>query len=302
MLLATKYRPKTFDEVVGQDVSKKRLQNLIKSNEYSNSIFVGSSGSGKTTCAKILAQEIDGEIHELDCASHNGVADIKDIVDNARIPSLIKKVKVFVLDECQTLSSAAWSSLLIVLEEKLPTAIFIFCTTDEQKIPKTIFSRIQRFDFVPISEANLLKRLKFVCQQENISIADDSLKVIAESAEGSMRQALTNLDTCLSYGELDVTSVRRSLNWIGGKIFVALSEAVHAHDSEKIISYVTAVYQKGYEMHQFVKRFLDYCISQNDLQLMQTLLTTIQDIRYDDNPKIIIIARLLTFGGDGNES
>ena len=152
-MLAQKYRPQSFDEVIGQDVTVRILQNQIKDKNYSHSmLFTGNAGCGKTTCARIFANQIDGEIHELDCASHNGVADIKEIIDKARVKSLVHEYKVFILDECHTLSSAAWPALLITLEENLPHTIFIFCTTDVQKIPSTIISRVQRFNFLPISE------------------------------------------------------------------------------------------------------------------------------------------------------
>ena len=143
-MLANKYRPTSFDDVLGQDVTVKILQNQIKDNNYSHAmLFTGNAGCGKTTCARIFANMIDGEIHELDCASHNGIADIKEIINKARIKSLIHEYKVFILDECHTLSSAAWPALLITLEENLPNTIFILCTTDSQKVPNTIISRVQ---------------------------------------------------------------------------------------------------------------------------------------------------------------
>ena len=297
-MLANKYRPKTFDEVIGQEVSKTLIQNQLKSKNYSNSIFVGNSGCGKTTCAKLVASAIDGEIYEYDCASRNGVADVKAIIEQARVPSILKPYKVYILDECQTLSSAAWSSMLIALEEKIPNVVFIFCTTDPQKIPNTIFSRVQRYDFGPIPDSMIIDRLKFVCQEESISIEDEPLSLIAESAEGSMRQALTNLDKCVTFGKLDVVSVRRVLNFVGGKIFDALYDAVVAKDIDKIVELVELTFMKGYEMHQFTRRFLEYAMKRKNIQLVDLLLETWNDIKYDDSPKTLIIARLMTYGGD----
>ena len=110
--------------------------------------------------------------------------------------------KVFILDECHTLTPQAWSSMLITLEENLPHSIFIFCTTDAQKIPNTIISRVQEFNFIPITENNIVNRLKYICEKENISIEEESIKTIAKVSEGNLRQALTNLDKCILYNDL----------------------------------------------------------------------------------------------------
>src|SRR5574344_561450 len=194
-MLANKYRPTSFDDVLGQDVTVKILQNQIKDNNYSHAmLFTGNAGCGKTTCARIFANMIDGEIHELDCASHNGIADIKEIINKARIKSLIHEYKVFILDECHTLSSAAWPALLITLEENLPNTIFILCTTDSQKVPNTIISRVQRFNFMPIGDNLIHQRIAEVCNKENLQIKDDAISIITKSANGSLRQSLTNLD------------------------------------------------------------------------------------------------------------
>ena len=142
MSLANKYRPKNFDEVVEQDMICNILQKQISEATYSHALlFKGNAGCGKTTVAKILATAINGEILELDCASHNGVAEIKEIIENAKVPSLIYEYKVFILDECHMLTSQAWSSLLITLEENIPHAVFIFCTTnyrDDKKIIEAV--------------------------------------------------------------------------------------------------------------------------------------------------------------------
>lgn len=295
--LANKYRPQTFDDVSGQDVTITVLKHQIEQDAYSHTIlFAGYAGCGKTTCAKIFANSIDGEIYELDCASHNGVEEIRKIVDDSRTQSLIHKYKVYILDECHTLSAQAWSSLLIVLEENLPKTIFIFCTTDTQKIPNTIMSRVQRFNFLPITNKVIYDRLKYVCEKENITIEDEALKTLSKSSNSSMRQALTNLDKCLMYGELTDSNIRKVLNIVSDDIMSDLYDVIIGKDNAKIIKYVLDIYNNGYELHLFMRKFLDYCLAnQKDLRIIDTCLTILQDIKYDDNPKNIIIARFLTW-------
>ncbi len=295
MTLANTYRPTEFSDVCDQEVICKILNKQIESKSYSHAIlFSGPAGCGKTTSARIFANKIDGEIFEYDCASHNGVADIKEIIENARVRSLINTYKVFILDEAHTLSSQAWSAMLITLEENLPNSIFIFCTTDTQKIPNTIISRVQRFNFIPISNNSIIDRLKFVCNNENISIEDLALNHIANHANGNLRQALTDLDMCILYGELTDSNVCKVLNIVSDNIMENLSTAYIEKNINDIINIVTSLYEHGYELHLFIKQFLNYCLNNKlDMSLIDCILTIMQDIRYDDSPKNIIIARLI---------
>lgn len=294
MTLANKYRPTEFNDVKDQDVCVKVLEKQIETESYSHAIlFAGSAGCGKTTTARIFANKIDGEIIELDCASHNGVADIKEIVEMARTKPLLHKYKVIILDECHTLTPQSWASLLITLEETLPYAIFIFCTTDTQKIPNTIISRVQRFNFIPISESSIRTRIEEISKIENIEIDEWSIAYIAKSANGNLRQALTNFDKCLLYGSLHPDDVCKVLNIVSINVMDELYSMYINKSREDIIRIIEALYNNGYELHQFVRQFLDYCVTKNNMELLERLLTILQDIRYDDSPKNIIIARLI---------
>lgn len=293
-MLANKYRPTSFDDVLGQDVTVKILQNQIKDNNYSHAmLFTGNAGCGKTTCARIFANMIDGEIHELDCASHNGIADIKEIINKARIKSLIHEYKVFILDECHTLSSAAWPALLITLEENLPNTIFILCTTDSQKVPNTIISRVQRFNFMPIGDNLIHQKIAEVCNKENLQIKDDAISIITKSANGSLRQSLTNLDKCVFYKDLTEDSVRKVLSIVSYDIFEKLDDAIENKKAEVIIDLINEVYNNGYELHQFVRQYLDYASTKN-FKVAKILVNLLNEIRYDESPKVIIIARFIT--------
>ena len=297
MTLANKYRPKDFTDVTDQDVCTTVLTNQLNKGTFNHAqLFAGNAGCGKTTCARIFANKINGEIIELDCPTHGGVADIKEIVEKARTKPLIKDYKVFILDECHCITKEAWSSLLIVLEENLTSSIFIFCTTDTQKIPNTIISRVTRLNFLPISDNGIRNRITTVCNNENINITANAIEYIIKSAKGNMRQALTNIDKCLLYTDntIDENIVCKVLGIVPSEVIQRLIEAFHNKDINNIISIINEVYNNGYELHMFITELLDYCLDNNiDIDLINRILTINQDIRYDDSPKNIIIARLI---------
>jgi DNA polymerase III, gamma/tau subunits len=295
--LANKWRPQEFSDVIGQNVNTTILSTQIENKSYSHAmLFAGNAGCGKTTCAKIFANKIDGEIFELDCSKNNGVADIAHIIEIAEAAPIVHTYKVFILDECHVLSSQAWPTLLITLEKSIPHSIFILCTTDTQKIPATIISRVQRYNFVPISDKLIENRLHYICNEENISIEDEAISIIAHNSKNCMRQALTDLDKCMLYGELNATNIRKVLNIISDNILEYVYEAVVNNNNEQIISLINNLYNEGYELHLFIKTFLDYCLNNlKDIHIIDTILTINQDIKYDASPKSIIIARLLTW-------
>lgn len=168
--LAVKYRPKTFDDVVEQSATKVILQQQLDSGEIKNAyLFCGGAGTGKTTCARIMANEINkgfGNPIELDAASNNSVDDVREIIQQAKTSSLDSEYKIFIIDECHSLSNQAWQAFLKLLEEPPAKSVFIFCTTEKNKIPKTILSRVQQFDFQRISTNAIAGRLTEVLKQE----------------------------------------------------------------------------------------------------------------------------------------
>lgn len=169
--LAVKYRPKTFDDVVEQSSIKVILEQQLSTGTFKHAyLFCGGAGTGKTTCARIFANEINknsGNPIEIDAASNNGVDDVREIIQQAKTKSLDSEYKVFIIDECHSLSNTAWQAMLKLIEEPPAKSIFIFCTTDPQKIPKTILSRVQRYDFNRISQEGIVKRLKHIIDKEN---------------------------------------------------------------------------------------------------------------------------------------
>ena len=184
--LANKYRPKRFEDVSEQGAIKTIIENQIKDNDIRNAyLFCGGAGTGKTTCARIVADMINdgkGKPIELDAASNNSVDDVRKIINDSKFKALDSKYKIYIIDECHSLSNAAWQAMLKLLEEPPASTIFIFCTTDPQKIPRTILSRVQRYNFQRISKEGIIKRLKYIIDCENIRIdkteTDDFKKLI----------------------------------------------------------------------------------------------------------------------------
>lgn len=169
--LAVKYRPTTFEDIVEQDAIKLILQQQLKTGETKNTyLFCGPAGDGKTTTARIFAKEINkgqGNPIEMDAASNSGVDDVRNISQQAQTKSFDSEYKVFIIDECHSISNTGWQAFLKLIEEPPAKSIFIFCTTNPERIPKTILSRVQRYDFRRISERGIVDRLKYILDKEN---------------------------------------------------------------------------------------------------------------------------------------
>ena len=169
--LAIKYRPKTWEDVSEQSSTKLILQQQLQSGEVKNAyLFCGPAGCGKTTCARIFANDInhgEGNPIELDAASNNGVDDVREIINQAKTKSLDSEYKIFIIDECHALSNSAWQAMLKIIEEPPAKSIFIFATTNPERIPKTILSRVQRYDFNRISTEGVVDRLRYILDEEN---------------------------------------------------------------------------------------------------------------------------------------
>ena len=267
--LAVKYRPKTFDEVAEQSATKIILQQQLESGNVKNAyLFCGGAGTGKTTCARIFANEINkgqGSPVELDAASNNSVDDVREIITQSKTTSLDSEYKIFILDEVHALSNSAWQAMLKVLEEPPKKSIFIMCTTDPQKIPKTILSRVQRYDFQRISYLSIVERLGVVYLNEgHETISDgsgDALGYIAKLAQGGMRDALTMLDKCLAYSnDLTIENVVKALGLSDYETLTAFLGVCIDHDRFDKIELVNRVYMSGNDLKRFIKDFTNFVI------------------------------------------
>ncbi len=267
--LALKYRPKTFDDVVEQRAIRQILQEQVATKTHKNAyLFTGGAGTGKTTCARILANEInnqEGSPIELDAASNNGVDDVRNIINDAKFKALDAEFKVYIIDECHSLSNGAWQAMLKLIEEPPAKTIFIFCTTDPQKIPATILSRVQRYDFQRITYEGILSQLMFIMEEEQVKYERPALEYIAKLAEGGMRDAITLLDKCLSFAEnLALTDVIEVLGAVDYDTMFALMDEIILHrDAGVVVRQIGEIHRAGIDLKQFMRQFcwflLDVC-------------------------------------------
>ena len=266
MNLAGKYRPKIFSDMTEQSVICEILENISNQDEIDcrNFLFIGSQGVGKTTCARALALKLNngnGEPIELDAASHGGVDDIRQLVQQMKTYPVNCKWKVFIIDECHALSPQSWQSLLLVLESNPARSIVCLCTTNPEKIPATILSRVQVFQLSKISTKGIHDRLVHVIECENkegrnISFDDDAIEYIAKLASGGMRDALTLLDKALCFStNITLENISKSLNIPNYSDFFDLLSAYAQKDNVKISDIVDKVYNSGIN---FVKWFQDF--------------------------------------------
>ena len=327
--LALKYRPKTFDDVVEQNSIKKILIRQLETETFKSAyLFAGPAGDGKTTCARIFANEINrgqGNPIEMDAASHNSVEDVRKINEQARTKSLDSEYKIFIIDECHSLSNSAWQAMLKLIEEPPAKTIFIFATTDPQKIPKTILSRVQRYDFQRITAKGIEDRLNYILKQEDIKTYDaESIEYLSKIAEGGMRDALTLLDKCLSYNEtLGIENVIKALGTVNYSTMFNITDSIIFRESGKIIKYIEDLYLSGIDLKQFIKSYMQFILDANKyiltrnfdyitlpvnyenelkeyknhseaiFKLLETLINLNATIKWETSPKSLIEATLL---------
>lgn len=276
--LALKYRPKTFDDVVGQENIIAILKNQIDQKGFRQAyLFTGGAGTGKTTSARIFASMLDGEVIEIDGASNNSVDDVRRVRDSAQFKPISKQYKIFIIDEVHMLSTGAFNALLKTLEEPPAHAIFIMATTDPQKIPATILSRVQRFDFKRIPTKKIESRLRHILLAEDISVntddeksvSDDALEYIAKLANGGMRDAISLLDTCLGYKEnLRLEDISEILGTTSYDSFFSLMNGILAKDAALIIEAVEQLHQNGKDLKHFVKEFIQFVVDLNKIKII----------------------------------
>ena len=296
---ARKYRPSTFDSVVGQRALTTTLKNAIATGKLAHAyLFCGPRGVGKTTCARIFAKTINclsplanGEacnqcescqafneqrsynIHELDAASNNSVEDIRTLIDQVRIPPQIGKYKVYIIDEVHMLSQAAFNAFLKTLEEPPHHAIFILATTEKHKILPTILSRCQIYDFNRINVQDAVSHLQYVAQKEGIQAEPEALTVIAQKADGGMRDALSIFDQVVSFtgGNITYQGVIENLNVLDYEYYFSLVDLFLGNKAADTMVLLNEILRKGFDAHHFItglaSHFRDLLVSKDPITL-----------------------------------
>ena len=264
---ARKYRPESFKDVVGQQAITNTLSNAIKNNHLAQALlFTGPRGVGKTTCARILAKMINHDgtqspdedfafnIFELDAASNNSVDDIRNLIDQVRIPPQVGKYKVYIIDEVHMLSASAFNAFLKTLEEPPKHAIFILATTEKHKIIPTILSRCQIFDFKRITVTDAKNYLSYIAEQEGVQAEEDALHIIAQKADGAMRDALSIYDRVVSFSGNQLTrqAVTENLNVLDYDTYMKVTDLLVDHNIPDILVQYNQILSSGFDGHHFI--------------------------------------------------
>ncbi len=282
--LYRKWRPKVFADVVGQSHITETLMNEIMTGRHSHAyLFTGSRGTGKTTCAKIFAKAVncqhpvngdpcnqcdicrgidDGsilDVVEIDAASNNGVDNIRDIRDEAKFTPVNGQYRVYIIDEVHMLSPGAFNALLKTLEEPPEHVKFILATTEVQKLPATILSRCQRFDFKRIRPEDIAGRITYVAGQENLNLTAEAANLIARLADGALRDALSILDQCISHGrDIDEAVVNEVVGLAGKDHLFALADSILRHDSAAALNQINLLYNGSCEMDRLCNELINH--------------------------------------------
>ena len=292
---ASEYRPKEFSDMIGQDAIVKTLSNAIKNDKIPQALlFCGPRGVGKTSCARILAKQINNleenfeyNIFELDAASNNSVEDIRSITDQIRIPPQIGKYKVYIIDEVHMLSNAAFNAFLKSLEEPPKHVVFILATTEKNKIIPTILSRCQIYDFKKVDVVDITELLKNICTDKKIKFDENSLSLIAEKSDGSIRDSLSMFDRLVSFTDSNLTmdEVTANLNVLDYETYFELSTLIIKKDIPGILTKYNDIFIRGFDDVNLLNG-----LSRHLREILISKLGSsdkLSDLRNEFNPKYI---------------
>lgn len=309
---ARKYRPQTFKDVVGQQAITSTLVNAIENNHLAQALlFTGPRGVGKTTCARILARKINQvgyddpnedfafNVFELDAASNNSVENIRELIDQVRIPPQTGNYKVYIIDEVHMLSNAAFNAFLKTLEEPPKHAIFILATTEKHKIIPTILSRCQIFDFKRITIQDAKAHLAEVAQSQNITFEEDALQIIAQKADGAMRDALSIFDRVVSYcgNHLTRKAVAENLNVLDFDYYLQMTDMIIKNQIPQLLLAYDDILSKGFDAHHFVMgmatHFRNLLVSKNPESLALLEMSDDTKMRFQQQAQLFSPSQLI---------
>ena len=305
---ARKYRPTKFEEVIGQEHVTTTLKNAVKNNKVAQSLlFCGPRGVGKTTCARILANEINKfsidnpiessnslNIYELDAASNNSVDDIRNLIDQVRYAPQSGKYKVYIIDEVHMLSNAAFNAFLKTLEEPPSYAIFILAATEKNKVIPTILSRCQIYDFNRIEIIDIKNKLIDILNTENIEFEESALHLISKKADGAMRDALSTLDLIKTFSKtskITIEDVTKNLNIIDSELFFQMTDYIYKSDETNTLMLHNEIIQRGFEsinlLNGLSNHFRNLLLSKNDELIKIMEVSDDEKLKFQKHSQII---------------
>ena len=277
--LSVKYRPVTFDDVCAQKSVVLTLQRQIELKQFKNAyLLCGASGCGKTTIARIFANEINNHLGypiEIDAASNNSVENIRNIVKAAQERSLDSDYKIYIIDECHCLSNQAWQAFLKCIEEPPKYTIFIFCTTDPQKVPATILNRVMKFNISRLPADTIKERLLYICKAEGFYNYEEACDYISRTCNGGMRDAIATLDKCAGYSiDLSLDNILYCLDSQPLDVMFSLINAIIDGNEAQVFSIIDEIYLTGMDLKLFINQFLVFCLDLNKYILFKDLSVT----------------------------
>lgn len=301
--LAVKYRPNTFEAVCGNQTTVQILKRVLSLGTPKNAyLFAGPSGCGKTTCARIFAKELNNGVSdpiEIDAASNNGVDQVRAIMEAANQRSLTGTYKIYIIDECHAITSAGWQAFLKGIEETPEYTIFIFCTTEPNKIPATILNRVQRFNIAKIDAQEIKNRLMYICQQEGFINYEDTCELICKLCDGGMRDAITKLDQCadLSY-DLSLDNTKLVLGEAPFERMLKLTNCLIGSNEQYTLAAIETLANEGKDLKQFVGEYLSFVLELTKYILFGNInLTNIPAYLENSTDNMISVSYTVSFEG-----